>query len=50
MEEELIEKLPLRKWRQMSPAEQRQEISAFQQSRSFRLMSENLQRMINQIS
>jgi len=50
MEEELIEKLPLRKWQQMSPAEQRQEITALQQSRSFRLLSKNLQRMINQIS
>ena len=50
MEEELIEKLPLRKWKQMSPEEQQQEISVFQQSRSFRLLSKNLQRMINQIS
>ena len=50
MEEELIEKLPLRKWKQMSPAEQRQEISALKQSRSFGMLSKNLQRMINEIS
>ena len=48
MEDELVEKSPLRKWPQMTSEEQRQELISIRQSRYFKLLPWKLQRKIDQ--
>jgi hypothetical protein len=49
MDEETIEKSPVRKWTQMTHEEQRQELTTIRQSRYFSLLPRRLQNMIKQI-